>query len=625
MNREEHLLDLIDLHRPSSLTEIGIAHGHGAVRMIQRAAQYHTAITYHGFDLFAEGLTDEIRNREFQVGQKTMAFAEAQAKFAALADELRKRGVDLTIHLYPGPTSKTLLDSAAASALAADLVYLDGGHSVGTIRSDYQALLKGGAKVICLDDFIHHRDPAFLAHYGCNAVVQELTPYDVAFLPIVDNKVWPTDGKPFGAGQVVYPRAAWPWARMQAALHVIRNTRPRTVFLYADDLQIKYLANEISQYGGIITTDHTTPADFAYVDCARRLPDGTHLYMTQEEAKSAWELCNAPVRVFGSLRLDKSEGGAGYVIEPGNSMVVNGLDKLDGVEVGAFCWPKAAWPMVKSQIHVATRNCVADDVILKNISDNAPRIGKWIAHCQPHDGRIILVSAGPSLRAPGTVDEIRKEAAVPGSRVLCVKHAHDYIIENGVMPWGCILLDPRDHVKQFIQNPHPETIYFVATMVSHTTLDILLEKGARVVGYNAIVGAGEEKLFPPNTLRISGGTSAAMRSLPAMMALGFRKFCMFAMDSCFDKRPANVDEKTPLGYNRYQKVEVAGRKFWTELELLAQAQDFKQFMDALRENELMSSLEIDMRGDGIIQHLWAVSRTMKLAFGDVERSWGWTH
>lgn len=623
MNREEHLLDLIDLHKPSSLTEIGIAQGYGAVRMIKRAAQYQSRITYYGFDLFAEGLTDEIRQREFQVGQKTMALAEAQAKFAALAGELWTDGVELSVRLYPGPTSQTLLDSSAAQALAADLVYLDGGHSVDTIRLDYQALLNGGAKVICLDDFIHHRDPAFLARYGCNAIVQELTPNNVAFLPVIDGKIWPTDGKPFGAGQVVYPRSAWPWSRMQAALHVIRNTKPKTVFVYADDLQVKYLAHEVAQYGGILTTDHTVPADFAYVDCARRLDDGTHLYMTKEEAQSAWEQCPAPVRVFGGLRLDRSEGGAGHVIDPGNSMIVNGLDLLDGVEVGAFCWPKGAWPIIKGQIHVATRNCVADEVICKNVSDNVPRINRWIAHCQHHDGRIVLVSAGPSLRSASTIAEIKNEAARPGTKVLCVKHAHDYIIENGIVPWGCILLDPRDHVKQFIQNPHPDTIYFVATMVSHTTLDILLEKGARVVGYNAIVGAGEDKLFPPNTLRISGGTSAAMRSLPVMMALGFRKFCLFAMDSCFDKRPENVNEKTPLGYNRYQKIEVAGRKFWTELELLAQAQDFKQFIEDLRQHELLSSLEMDMRGDGIIQHLWAVSRTIKPAFSEVERSWGW--
>ncbi len=607
--RTEHLDDLIRLHKPRIITEIGVARCITALRMIDRAFKKQDEIVYHGFDLF-EDLDDARIKAEFQ-GKVPISFDQANKLFAEAAARYAEHGKTLHWNLHRGPTTKTLLH-CQKEALSADLVYLDGGHSVETIKHDLRALK--GSKVILLDDFYHDREPDFTQRWGCNTVVQELYPGDFAFMPIVDH-VQGADGQPIDIGQVVVPRSAWPLARLMAPLTIIRQSKPKTVFVYADPISSRYLGREITAYGGVVTDEFAhTDIDFAYVDCVCG-----NQYMDREEALDAWEkIKHVPVKVFGGFVLDNTFlDGAGHILhaDPAiDRMTISGLDKIDGREVGCFVSPKAAWQQ-KSRIHVATRNCVDNEVIIANIRANTPRIHRWIETCRPHDGKLLFVSAGPSLK--GLLPEIRDRSA--DAKIVCVKHAHDPLIDAGIVPWGCVLLDPRDHVKQFVQNPHPQTIYFTASMVSHTTVDILLEKRARIVGYHALVGAGEDKILPKGTMFMVGGTSAAVRGLPLFLTLGFRDFTLYAYDSCFDERPANVGEKTKLGYDRYVKIEIGGKKFWTELELVAQAQDFKEFMTILSQTEMTSSVKLDVRGGGICRHLFDLMKPVRPSFEDLAR------
>lgn len=611
MRRTQHLLDLIRLHRPRTITEVGVAKGQTAISMIVNAARYQPEIEYHGFDLFAEGFDDDTRKREFQ-GKQPHSYDQVCEALDKVASMLRGFNVVLRWHLHRGPTSQTLLDSNARSALAADLVYLDGGHSVETIEQDLRALL-GKAKTIVLDDFYHDRPLEFLARWGCNTVVQKVVPKDFAFLPIIET-VPGADGASIAVGQVVVPRRAWPWARLQAPLAVMRARKPARTFVQADAVSERFLKQAAEAWGGSIGGE--LPADFAYIDCAFREADGTHIFASAEEARAAWSGVEAPVKCFGGFIQGDTTRGAGAAI-PEGALIVSGLDVIDGTEVGAFVWPKEAWP-IKAQIHVATRNCVDDGVILANVKANFPRLPRYIEPCLPHAGRVTFVSAGPTLA--GELETIREEQQA-GAYVVCVKHAHDALIEAGIVPWACVLLDPRDHVKQFIQEPHPGTIYFVASMVAPSTLDILLAKQARIVGYHALVGAGEDKLLPKGTRFLVGGTSAATRGLPLLLMLGFRDFVLRAYDSCFLEKPSNVGEKTKLGYDRFVKVEIGGKKFWTELELIAQAQDFKQFMETLNQAEMLSNVHLEVPGTGIIPHLWALMRPVRPAFADVAAAW----
>jgi hypothetical protein len=137
---------------------------------------------------------------------------------------------------------------------------------------------------------------------------------------------------------------------------------------------------------------------------------------------------------------------------PEGALIVAGLDQINGKEVGAFIVPKSAWPAQKQQIHVATRNCVDDAIIQENIKSNWQRIPKWIQVCSPHEGRIAFISAGPSLN--GELDDVRALQA-NGAKVVCVKHAHDKLVEAGIIPWGVFCWIP-EICWSVCREPHPK-------------------------------------------------------------------------------------------------------------------------------------------------------------------------
>ena len=286
----------------------------------------------------------------------------------------------------------------------------------------------------------------------------------------------------------------------------------------------------------------------------------------------------------------------------------------DGGLVGMALRPFTAWPG-KVNLIIKTRNCVPDEEIAKNVAYAVTKIDNWIPLCERHNELAIFCSGGPSLI--DQLEEIR-EWQEYGSKVFCVKHSHDLLLENGIVPWGCMLLDPRDHVQDFIENPHPKIRYFVASMCHPTTLDRLLEKQANVWGYHALVGAGEEKSLPklrpdgtPHFL-IGGGSTSAIRGISVLHSIGFRTFYLYGYDSCY-WTPQNMDEKTKMGTQKFFNVDVAGRRFLTDAELLAQAQDFEKLLQVPQE------IDIIVKGDGIIKHIWQSMRKVKPKFHDVIR------
>lgn len=169
MNRYSHLLELIDSHKPQSIVEIGVWNGANAIRMIKRALRHNTKITYTGYDLF-EDATLETDKREFNV--------KGHNRVNAVAAYI-KAETGIVPMLVKGDTRKTLISTVA------DFVFLDGGHSVKTIRSDYERVCN--SKVVVLDDYYTSDGQGCpdTSKYGCNQLLASLSvPFDV--LPTKD-------------------------------------------------------------------------------------------------------------------------------------------------------------------------------------------------------------------------------------------------------------------------------------------------------------------------------------------------------------------------------------------------------------------------------------------------------
>lgn len=157
VTRYDQLLNLIHVFQPQTFIEVGVWNGHNAIRMLKTAKQYHEFVRYTGYDLFEDG-TAELDAAELNV--KTHNKAEEVGKLIA-----EKTACDVT--LIRGNTRATL-----AAHTYADFAFIDGGHSIETIESDYRNLMNSG--IILLDDYYTPDETGAcpdVNKYGCNKLV----------------------------------------------------------------------------------------------------------------------------------------------------------------------------------------------------------------------------------------------------------------------------------------------------------------------------------------------------------------------------------------------------------------------------------------------------------------------
>lgn len=283
---------------------------------------------------------------------------------------------------------------------------------------------------------------------------------------------------------------------------------------------------------------------------------------------------------------DLEKYGCNKVLEGREFVVLGHADRVkDG---GLVRFAVIGWQPPNSNLQIRTKNCVPDTMIQENIKASLARNLHQVPLCRAHERRAVICSGGPSLVSYVPMIAQHKKR---GDLLFCVKHAHDELIARGVVPWGCILLDPRQHVKDFIENPHPDVNYFVSSMCHPTTYEKLVEKKAKIWVYHAAVGAGEEKLLTGKPM-IPGGPASAIRGLTLLYHLGFRKFDTYAWDCYYPVKP-DLSLKDANGQPRYVEVSINNRIFWSDYERLAEFQFFEKAILTQ-----LGGIDINVHGDG---------------------------
>ncbi len=152
--------------------------------MIQTASVHHSLpdIYYFGFDLF-EDLSEDLLRKE---GSKK------PPPYSVVQHKLEKTGAN--IRLFKGDT-KITLPRFISGIGEVDFIFIDGGHSVETIRSDWNHVkeLMGKDTVAIFDDYYVNENPE-IAGLGCQAIVDHLDQdlFDVNLLEPTDvfTKEW---------------------------------------------------------------------------------------------------------------------------------------------------------------------------------------------------------------------------------------------------------------------------------------------------------------------------------------------------------------------------------------------------------------------------------------------------
>lgn len=253
-------------------------------------------------------------------------------------------------------------------------------------------------------------------------------------------------------------------------------------------------------------------------------------------------------------------------------------------------------PMQPQRIRVQTKNSIPHEEIRKQIAKNQQLIKNWIKPCLPIEEELVVVSAGPMLVA----EDLRPEV-VAGKKIVAVKNALVPLKNAGIKPWACILLDPRPHVADFVQDADPDITWFVASQVNPAVTLELLARGCTVWGYHACVNAGEEELIlKQEGAIVSGGSATATRGLFMLYHLGFSNFTLYGYDLCMPDKP-DMNKLDDFGQPKYLEMTVntndmlynQKRMYWTEAQYYAQFEEMSELVKS-------GKFKLKAYGDGVV-------------------------
>jgi len=208
------LFEILKSRKFHNIMEIGTWNGSSAVGMIKTAALRvpEDQIHYYGFDLFEEA-TPELLAEEFSP-RYALLIKDTEAKI--------KQQTKAEVSLFKGDTKKTL--PAVIDRLPKmDFIYVDGGHTVETIRNDwgYVSKLMKPDTVVVFDDYCDE-----MSFIGPKFLIGELdkSKYTVQVTPEAD----------------YYPRA---FGRFKSQLLVVQMklSKPVTIARKTDHLRLHIL------------------------------------------------------------------------------------------------------------------------------------------------------------------------------------------------------------------------------------------------------------------------------------------------------------------------------------------------------------------------------------------------
>ncbi len=170
-----NLLVLILIYRPKKILEIGVYNGRRSLQMIEAAKIFSQDVYYYGFDLFEDS-------------NKSIIKRESSKKASRMKDIIKLLSKHTKVFLFKGFTKQTLKRFAKKNKTIIDFAFIDGGHKVETIASDYYYCKKICKKksIIVFDDFYSLNQPN-TKKFGSNKIFFKLKDRQkIKLLPLED-------------------------------------------------------------------------------------------------------------------------------------------------------------------------------------------------------------------------------------------------------------------------------------------------------------------------------------------------------------------------------------------------------------------------------------------------------
>ena len=251
-----------------------------------------------------------------------------------------------------------------------------------------------------------------------------------------------------------------------------------------------------------------------------------------------------------------------------------------------------------------------DTQLLANIAHSI-RLG--FPQVKPQDlqtDRVCLVGGGPSLET--TFDELR-DLYFAGARVVTINGAYHWCLARNIRPSAQIVLDARPSNARFLTPAVPKCHYMVASQCAPETWAVVQDGRPNVWIWHAISPNEEtEQVLSAYYLDrwgsighgSIGGTTAGIRGIALMRTLGFVRFDLFGMDSCYVEGRGHAYPQPENEADRVHRFTLApsghpelARTFLAAGWMAKQVECFLQMIRA-KGNDFL----IEVHGDGMLAH-----------------------
>jgi hypothetical protein len=231
----------------------------------------------------------------------------------------------------------------------------------------------------------------------------------------------------------------------------------------------------------------------------------------------------------------------------------------------------------------------------------------------PASGRTwAIVGGGPSIaRNVAAIRTLKRQ----GANIVSVNKSHDWLLERGIVPWGHVLLDPKDWVAHYVKRPRKDVRYFLASQCHDDTFDALKDYPVFLWHAGQDFDEGPE---PNGYLRASwprrpwyvvpGGTTVGLRAVQLGHAMGVDRFHLFGLDSsrAGGRLHAYAKDEAADAESGTLSLRFRGKKyvFDTNSHMARQQMDFDKFIEDMPQNfaagRLRRGFEITVHGEGLL-------------------------
>jgi hypothetical protein len=149
--------------------------------------------------------------------------------------------------------------------------------------------------------------------------------------------------------------------------------------------------------------------------------------------------------------------------------------------------------------------------------------------------RVCLVGGGPSL--DDTLEELR-DLYFEGAKVVTVNGSYQWCIDRNIRPSAQIVMDARPENARFVNPVVPRCRYFIGSQCDPATWAALGDRPDvwifhAVAGDNDAIKPVLDEYYMGQWAPTPGGTTVILRAISVLRMMGFLRFDLFGVDSCF--------------------------------------------------------------------------------------------